>query len=169
MRTFVFISLLILFAVQNISAQDNTQTDSIKKLIDQNENDDTIKIKNLFDLGNLCFSDNRYDEGLKVINQARELSEKIKFNQGEGLYLNSMINFHRYNNMQAVFKHLADHYNANWSINNFIQIESPDAEPDFQLIKSRLLKALNSFDTIANKEALANIHAALFYRFLDEE
>jgi tetratricopeptide (TPR) repeat protein len=51
----------------------------------------------------------------------------------------------------------------------FIQIKQSNSEPDFQLVKSQLFKALNSFHPANDKEALANIHAALFYRFLDEK
>ncbi|MEO6637813.1 MAG: histidine kinase [Ginsengibacter sp.] len=71
--------------------------------------------------------------------------------------------------MQAVFKHLTNTYNTHWTTNDFIQINPFSAAPDFQSIKSRLFEALNSFDSTTNKEALANINAALFYRFLDEQ
>ncbi len=176
-RTYEMFLWYFLLMCSFIAHAQNKTIDSIKKILqtqiertnNKNTTKDTVKIKTLFDLACLYFIDNRYDEGLKVINQARELSEKIKFERGEGLYLGSMVIFHSYSNMQAVFKHLTNQYNSNWNIEDFIGIKSSNTEPDFQLVKNQLFKALNSFDTITNKEALANIHAAIFYRFLDEQ
>ena len=167
LRTILFcIFLLYSFAART---QNNT-IDSLKKVL-QTQQEDTIKIKNLFSLGRLYFIDNRYDEGLRVVIQARALSEKVKFDQGKALYLGSMVIFHRYNKMYEVFRHLLNPYYSKWNIeaDYFIQIKQSNSEPDFQLVKSQLFKALNSFHPANDKEALANIHAALFYRFLDEK
>jgi len=87
--------LYFLLLCSSIAYTQNKTIDSIKKILqtqiestnNKNTTKDTVKIKTLFDLACLYFIDNRYDEGLKVINQARELSEKIKFERGEGLYL----------------------------------------------------------------------------------
>ena len=69
-----------------------TKIDSVQNLLNKKPKDDTIKIKRLNDLALLCTFDMQFARGILAAKQARQLSQKLNYRKGEGLYLDFMEN-----------------------------------------------------------------------------
>ena len=86
----IFSSLLVASA-QEVGNPLPAKIDSIQRLLDAQPRKDTVKVKRLNDLALLCSFDMQFQRGLLAAKQARQLSQKLNYRKGEGLYLNFMI------------------------------------------------------------------------------
>ena len=87
---------------QDPVSPNNTIVDYLQSLLDS-ELEDTLKVIRLHELARICFYDLQYERGLVAVRQARQLSAKLKFRNGEGLYLRTMNIFHRDNPLENIY------------------------------------------------------------------
>ena len=64
--------------------------DSVQNLLNKSPKEDTTKVKRLNDLALLCSFDMQFERSILAAKQARQLSKKLNYLRGEGLYLNFM-------------------------------------------------------------------------------
>lgn len=144
--------LLLIGLACTCSGQDsvspyNTRIDSLQSLLDSENLDDSLKVIRLHELARLCFYDLQYENGLVAARQARRLSAKLRYLNGEGLYLRTLNIFHKGNPLENI-------YNLQTSLfyqrNHLTEISiTPFGltahNPDPAIKNKQLLKALESF------------------------
>jgi two-component system, NtrC family, sensor kinase len=137
-----------------------TQIDSIKQLLTAETNEDTVKIKRLNELARMCFYTFQYTEGLIATKQAHQLSSKLNYRKGEGLYLRTMSVFHNHSFEDFWIR-------TKWFYNDFKEKEDlSDSDfyyhnRNFEKENPALFDALKYFEAEQDKETIANILQAI--------
>ena len=75
---------------QAIENHYSSKIDSVQQLLMTQPKEDTTKVKRLNDLALLYIFDMQFERGMLAAKQARQLSQKLNYPKGEGLYLNFM-------------------------------------------------------------------------------
>jgi hypothetical protein len=88
---FLVIVLSLFVALSNINGQDSllvdtSKIDSLKQLIKSDTNADKEKVRLLNEYARLCFYNQEYKDGFKATREARELSKKLKYDDGLAMY-----------------------------------------------------------------------------------
>ena len=90
-RLLVLVVIFLLVGLTRINAQDSllvdpAKIDSLHQLIESHSNADKEKVRLLNEYARLCFYNQEYNEGLIAAKEARELSDKIKYEGGLVMY-----------------------------------------------------------------------------------
>lgn len=91
-KKYCLVIVLSLFvALSNINGQDSSlidpsKIDSLHLLIESHPNADKEKVRLLNDYARLCFYNQKYKEGFIATKEARELSKKLKYDDGLAMY-----------------------------------------------------------------------------------
>ncbi len=90
-KHFVFILVFLFSGLNNLNGQDSllaepAKIDSLDQLIQSNPKADKEKVRLLNEYARLCFYNQEYKKGLIATRDARELSNKIKFEGGLVMY-----------------------------------------------------------------------------------
>jgi two-component system, NtrC family, sensor kinase len=133
------------------------QIDSIQQLLSTQPADDTTKVKRLNDLALLCLFDMQFERGMLAAKQARQLSQKLNYLKGEGLYLNYMMFMTGgispyYYLKKALF--YADN-GVKDEPNKLMEIFPQKRDPEKVIVK--LLEAFKYFEKDNDKEMMAHM------------
>jgi two-component system, NtrC family, sensor kinase len=161
------------FAQSNISAY-TAKIDSVQQLLTTQPKDDTIKVRRLNDLALLCLIDMQFKRGMLAAKQARQLSQKLNYTKGEGLYLNfirlitgggnSYFSYYLY-----LKKLLLDAVIKEKEEPNQLMALMPQTR-DYKKLEAQLLLALKEFGEVNDKEMMAYILVVIsnYYQFLNK-
>ena len=174
MKDLIF-ALLIIFSNWDILLAQSpyvNKIDSVQNLLNETLEDDSIKVKLLNELSLLYSFDMEFERGLITANQARQLSKKLNYPKGEGLYLNTM-------RLLLVNSLLSDYYNIKKTLlyadikekeesNKIIKVIPQKRDPEKAIVK--LSEALKYFEKENDKEMMAHIlyYISVNYRTLNK-
>jgi two-component system, NtrC family, sensor kinase len=162
----IFLTLFLIFlCLQTSWSQGNAnpiifKIDSVKQLLNAEPKDDEVKVKRLNELARMCFYTFQYTEGLIVTKQAHQLSSKLNYQKGEGLYLRTMSVFHNHSfedfwiRTKWFYSDLKEKEDV--SINNFYYHDR-----NLEKENPALFDALKYFEAQQDKETIANILQAI--------
>ena len=141
--------------------------DSVQQLVSGHAADDTTKAGLLNQLAFLYLLDMQYDSSLIAANTARQLSKKINYSKGEGLYLNYMMIFSGINIPTVPFSQYY-FYTKSLFYADTRQTEDPiipigvgATQRDYEKNNIKLLEAYHYFERENKKEMMAYILAAV--------
>ncbi len=134
--------------------------DSLQHLLKTQSKEDTLKIIRWNDLARICFENLQFQQGLVATQQARLLSEKLRYRKGKGLYLRTMEIFHVSNQLSFFYNIHAKWHSTDLGekevINDTYSYLLP-SKVDYDLANSQLLVALKYFEQQKDKELVAHI------------
>jgi len=138
--------------------------DSVQQLLTTYPIEDTTKVKHLNDLALLCLFDMQFERGMLAANQALQLSQKLNYPKGEGLYLNFMrfmsgggtASYYYYYYKKTLF--YAD-IKEKEEPNKLIELFPTKREPEKVIVK--LLEALKYYEKNNDKKMMAHILGAI--------
>ena len=169
----VFLSILMIIAFAPLKAQDTHfvnpgKLDSLKVLIVKRNQNDIEKIRLLNEYARMSFYNQEIIQGFSATIEAIELSEKIEFKEGEIMYHETLAAFLgpgdivSYHHQKA--RMLSTQLNQN---NSFSEVQPPDGYPTpyNEMSYKKLLKALEHFKDVKNKEVLAALYDHLGYYY----
>ena len=142
--------------------------DSVKQLIDKlSENDlELIKLKNEY--ARLCFFTLNFDNGFLSLQEAKILSDKLDYQEGEAMYYLTLSSFHGGSDnpiriyyrkkAQRISNTLEEEADDN---RNFINIPVEDFTGDYNQLLDQFKKVLAKNELSTNKEIQANILYAI--------
>ena len=147
---------------------DISRKDSIKQLIEDFRGNDEklIRLKNEY--ARLCFVNFEFENGFLSLQEAKNLSEKIDYKEGEVMYYLTLsffnfdpenpINLYYRKKAQRASNNLEEDINEN---TNFPNIPDYDLDENLQEINDNLKNALGKKELSKNKEIQANILYAM--------
>ena len=131
--------------------------DSVQYILNKNSKEDTTKVKRLNDLALLCLFDMQFARGILVAKQARQLSQKLNYLKGEGLYLNFMMfmssgaGSYYYLKKNLFYADIKEKEEANRIMELFPQKRDPEK------VIAKYLEAFKFFEKDNEKEMMAHI------------
>ena len=168
---FILITLFLFVGLNYINAQDSLLSDpakmvSLQQLIQSNSKDDKEKVRLLNEYARLCFYNQEYKKGLTATREARELSNKMEFDEGIIMYhvtlgifanviqgkpnLNDVNGYHRMQSSMMASQ-----------TGNEALLQKPDFEINYYTFNEEKLKklrpALDYFTESGDKEMQATI------------
>ena len=169
----VFISMIIILVFAPLKAQDTLfvdpgKLDSLKVLVFNRNQNDKEKIRLLNEYARMSFYNQEIIQGFSATIEAIELSEKIEFKEGEIMYHETLAAFLgpgdivSYHHQKA--RMLSTQLNQN---DSFTEVQLPDGYPTpyNEMYYKKLLKALEHFKDVKNKEILAALYDPLGYYY----
>ncbi len=148
------------FAQSNVSAY-TAKIDSVQKLLMTQPSEDTTKVVQLNDLALLCLFDMQFERGILAAKQARQLSQKLNYPKGEGLYLNFMMFMsggadpYYYHKKTLFYADIREKEEPNKLM------EFMPQKTDSEKVIVKLLEALKHFEKDNDKEMMAHILGAI--------
>ena len=169
MKHLIVTSILIIFSNWGILLAQNpyiNKIDSVQNLLNISSNEDTTKVRRLNDLALLCLFDMQFERGILAAKQARQLSQKLNYPKGEGLYLNFMglISGNRYFSYYYFKRTLyyAD-IKEKEEYNKIIELFPQKRDPEKVIAK--YLEAFKYFEKDRDKEMMAHILGAISFNY----
>ena len=174
----VFISMIIILVFAPLKAQDTLfvdpgKLDSLKVLVFKRNQNDKEKIRLLNEYARMSFYNQEIIQGFSATIEAIELSEKIEFKEGEIMYHETLAAFLgpedivSYHHQKA--RMLSTQLNQN---DSFTEVQPPDGYPTpyNEMSYKKLLKALELFKDVKNKEILAALydHLGVYYYTIND-
>ena len=169
----VFISMIFILVFAPLKAQDTLfvdpgKLDSLKVLVFKRNQNDKEKIRLLNEYARMSFYNQEIIQGFSATIEAIELSEKIEFKEGEIMYHETLAAFLgpedivSYHHQKA--RMLSTQLNQN---DSFTEVQPPDGYPTpyNEMSYKKLLKALEHFKDVKNKEILAALYDHLGYYY----
>ncbi len=169
----VFISMIFILVFAPLKAQDTLfvdpgKLDSLKVLVFKRNQNDKEKIRLLNEYARMSFYNQEIIQGFSATIEAIELSEKIEFKEGEIMYHETLAAFLgpgdivSYHHQKA--RMLSTQLNQN---DSFTEVQPPDGYPTpyNEMSYKKLLKALELFKDVKNKELLAALYGHLGYYY----
>src|SRR4249920_937238 len=100
MKSIVFLMFVKLFFINTLFAQGyheqyQRKIDSVEAVIQKEPKEDTLQVIRFIELARICFFDMQLEKGMTIARQARELSRRINYRKGEGLYWYTLENLHQ--------------------------------------------------------------------------
>jgi len=169
----LILSFLLIFSslrvapAQEVGNPLPTKIDSIQGLLDAQPRKDTLSVKRLNDLALLCFFDMQFQRGILAAKQARQLSQKLNYPKGEGLYLNFMMlmsgstGFYYYFKKILCYAVIKEKEEPNKLMDLFPQKRDPEK------VIEKLLEALKYFEKNNEKEMMAHILGTICTIYLE--
>ena len=169
----VFISMIFILVFAPLKAQDTLfvdpgKLDSLKVLVFKRNQNDKEKIRLLNEYARMSFYNQEIIQGFSATIEAIELSKKIEFKEGEIMYHETLAAFLgpedivSYHHQKA--RMLSTQLNQN---DSFTEVQPPDGYPTpyNEMSYKKLLKALEHFKDVKNKEILAALYDHLGYYY----
>jgi signal transduction histidine kinase len=148
------------------------QLDSLKQLIEKSR-EDTNKVILLNEYALLCFYDLEFLNGLSAVKEARDLSRKLKYANGEIAYYKTISHFHRHNTLGEYYLIISD-----WRSNEGIPRDAlsgasthPEGiyDDDLDRAQNQLIRAFDSFKNKGDEEITADILFEIFQNYGDKD
>ncbi len=146
---------------QNATNLYTAKIDSVQNILNKKPKDDTIKVRQLNDLALLCTFDMQFARGIHAAKQARQLSQKLHYLKGEGLYLDFMgfassgLGWYYYYKKTVFYSEIGEKEEPNKLIAFMPQ------KIDSEKVIVKLLEALKYFEKDNDKEMMAHILAEI--------
>jgi len=138
------------------------EMDSLGRLVDSHQGEDQEKVKFLNEYARLCFYNNEYYNGFIAAHSAKELSEKLDYQDGLVMYYLTLSSFHTGDDMRTFYRK-----KAQWLSNLFDQqldkfstytiIQGYGMNDDLEELESEFNKTLKHFEDLEDPEFQANI------------
>jgi two-component system NtrC family sensor kinase len=169
----VFISIIIILVFAPLKAQDTLfvdpgKLDSLKVLVFKHNQNDKEKIRLLNEYARMSFYNQEIIQGFSATIEAIELSEKIEFKEGEILYHETLAAFLGPEDIALYYHQKARMLSTQLNQNDsFTEVQPPDGYPTpyNEISIKKLLKALEHFKDVKNKEILAVLYGHLVYYY----
>ena len=175
-QTFFFFFLLITSGFYSAIAletndHETIKIDSLKILFNNYHKEDKYKVMLMNEYAKSCFHHFNFTQGLTLTREARNLSKKINYSNGEILYFRTMSVFCS-GNLSFYYQKLADWFQTdrNQDRNELeppFKIEPLPVNLNFKLVYDSLNSARQNFIKINDKETEAHILHEMFFA-LDE-
>ena len=169
----ITIGLILILFCSMLRAQDRLfvdpgKLDSLKVIVFKRNHNDKEKIRLLNEYARLSFFNQEIIQGFTATIEAIELSKEIEFKEGEIMYHETLAAFLgpgdivSYHHQKA--RMISTQLNQN---DSFTQVQIPDGYPTpyNEISYKKLLKALEHFKDVKNKEILAVIYDHLGYYY----
>jgi len=169
----VLISLIFLLTFSIVKAQDTLfvdpmKLDSLKVLVFKRNYNDKEKIRLLNEYARMSFYNQEIIQGISATIDAIELSEEIGFKEGEIMFHETLAAFLGPGDV-ALYHHqkarmLSTQLNQN---DSFVGTQAPEGYPPpyNERTVNNLLKALEQFKDVENKEILATVYYRLLFYY----
>ena len=169
----VFISIIIILVFAPLKAQDTLfvdpgKLDSLKVLVFKHNQNDKEKIRLLNEYARMSFYNQEIIQGFSATIEAIELSEKIEFKEGEILYHETLAAFLGPEDIALYYHQKARMLSTQLNQNDsFTEVQPPNGYPTpyNEISIKKLLKALEHFKDVKNKEILAVLYGHLVYYY----
>jgi len=174
----VLISLIFVLTFSMVKAQDSLfvdpmKLDSMKVLVFKRNYNDKEKIRLLNEYARMSFYNQEIIQGFSATIDAIELSEEIGFKEGEIMFHETLAAFLGPGDI-ALYHHqkarmLSTQLNQN---DSFTETQPPEGYPPpfNERTYNNLLKALDQFKDVENKEVLASVYyRLLFYYYTTDD
>ena len=170
MKSIVFLMFVKLFFINTLFAQGyheqyQRKIDSVEAVIQKEPKEDTLQVIRFIELARICFFDMQLEKGMTIARQARELSRRINYRKGEGLYWYTLENLHQSDELYLYYREKAASSFADVGqkrpMSNFYRLE-----PDSVWTKNEadgLRSALHAAEKEHDKETIAHTLFRLCY------
>ena len=169
----LFISMIFILVFAPLKAQDTLfvdtgKLDSLKVLVFKRNHNDKEKIRLLNEYARMSFYNQEIIQGFSATIEAIELSEEIGFKEGEIMFHETLVAFLGQGDIVSYHHQKARMLSTKLNQNDsFIEIQPPNGYPApyNEITYKKLLKALEQFKDVKNKEVLAVLYGHLGYYY----
>jgi signal transduction histidine kinase len=170
---FLSLAFLILSVTYSVAQELNypAKTDSLKQLIDLQPREDEEKVRLLNEYARLSFHGLEFKKGLIATRQARELSKKLNYKNGEAQYYQTMDDLSMNGPLSFYYRKQAEWLSSeqvglqNILLRNSTRLPWSD-KFDHQKIITQLSEALDYFEQFPDKDMQANIRFLIALSYL---